>query len=134
MSLPNNISIELFIQRKFTTEKVSFQLGNRTFHVGQGNRQEDGLRTSPLWRGRYSTQEFRLSLWRQIQRYLPHYQDGTLDQVRQRRTFNSYDFLHVLRLAKAYNKYGSLRLIHTGDIEHAEMIARCAVWLAQQIR
>jgi hypothetical protein len=139
MTLPASVFIELFNPEKFSIEKVSFQLGNRTFHVGEGDMMTrqgidfDGLGTSPIWRHQRTNQEYRKKLWEQIQRYLPQLKTSTLEQVKQRRSFNGYEFLHILRMAQAYNKYRSLQIVHTGDSEHAELIARCTVWLAAEI-
>ncbi|MEG4838336.1 hypothetical protein [Microcoleus sp. B9-D4] len=70
------IAVEKFDFDKFTTEKVKFaiDIDREVFNVSEGlTDQYDQLDNSPLWRGKFSVEEYRQMLWQQIQKHLPRY-------------------------------------------------------------
>jgi hypothetical protein len=65
------ITVEKFDYNKFDTEKVEFalDLDETVFNVSEGTNSryvDDELGMSPLWRGKYSVEEYRQMLWKQI--------------------------------------------------------------------
>ena len=65
------ITVEKFDFDKFTTEKVKFaiDIDREVFNVSEGTNSQyidDQLDNSPLWRGKFSVQEYRQLLWQQI--------------------------------------------------------------------
>lgn len=127
------IHLEKFNPRLFTTEKVSFQLSSKCFHVGQGDADtragidDDGLRESPLWRGWRSNVEFRKLLWDECRKHLPEYLAN-----RNKGRIGFY-LPHLLSLVEAANQQ-DIKLVYIDDLEHAELIKRCIEWLATQIQ
>ncbi|MEG4960283.1 MULTISPECIES: hypothetical protein [unclassified Microcoleus] len=133
------ITVEKFDYNKFQTEKVQFaiDLDREVFNVSEGTNSpyvDDELSMSPLWRGKYSVTEYRQILWQQIQHHLPRYLSKGLKSFYEPYLVpNSDIFRAIMELAEAYRDNGRLKLIYITDRSHAELIARCANYLAHLI-
>lgn len=133
------ITVEKFDFDKFDTEKVKFaiDIDHEVFNVSEGlnNRYvDDILENSPLWRGKYPVEEYRKLLWQQIQKHLPRYlSKGLKGFYEPYLVSDSSIFRSLMELAEAYRDKGRLKLIYISDLSHAELIARCVDYLANQI-
>ena len=132
------ITVEKFDYNKFDTEKVEFalDLDETVFNVSEGTNSryvDDELGMSPLWRGKYSVEEYRQMLWKQIQQHLPRYFRTGLKGFYHPLVPDSDIFRAVMRLASIYRDKGRLKLIYITDRSHAKLIARCVDYLAHQI-
>ncbi|MEG4574258.1 hypothetical protein QUA56_16435 [Microcoleus sp. N3A4] len=131
------ITVEKFDFAKFTTEKVKFaiDIDSEVFNVSEGvNNLYDQLDNSPLWRGKFSVEEYRQMLWQQIQQHLPKYFRKGLKGFYEPYLVSDSDiFRAIMELAEAYRDKGRLKLIYISDRSHAELIARCVDYLANQI-
>ena len=133
------ITVEKFDFDKFTTEKVKFaiDIDREVFNVSEGlNNQyiDDQLDNSPLWRGKFSVQEYRQLLWQQIQQHLPRYLVKGLKGFYEPCLIpNSDIFRSIMELTESYRDNGKLKLIYISDHSHAKLIARCVDYLANKI-
>ncbi|MEG5035301.1 hypothetical protein [Microcoleus sp. AT3-D2] len=131
------IKVEKFDFDKFTTEKVKFaiDIDGEVFNVSEGlKNQYDQLDNSPLWRGKFSVEEYRRMLWQQIQQHLPKYfRKGLKGFYEPCLVADSHIFRSIMELAEAYRNTGRLKLIYISDRSHAELIARCVDYLANRI-
>ncbi|MEG4424970.1 MULTISPECIES: hypothetical protein [unclassified Microcoleus] len=131
------IAVEKFDFDKFTTEKVKFaiDIDHEVFNVSEGlNDQYDQLDNSPLWRGKFSVEEYRQLLWAEIQKHLPRYFKVRLKGFYEPNLVPDSDiFRSIMELAHAYRDTGRLKLIYISDRSHAELIARCVEYLANQV-
>ena len=131
------ITVEKFDFDKFTTEKVKFaiDIDREVFNVSEGlKNQYDQLDNSPLWRGKFSVEEYRQMLWQQIQQHLPKYfRKGLKGFYEPSLVADSDIFRSIMELAEAYRDTGRLKLLYISDRSHAELIARCVDYLANQI-
>jgi len=108
------ITVEKFDRSIYDTEKRSFQIGRTVYNVSEGTYSDwndDELDCSPLWGNWRTIEELRQELWSEIQSFMPTYLESGMDAVRKRR-----------------------RLIYISNRDHAEMIARCIQYVADQIR
>lgn len=131
------ITLEKFDFDKFTTEKVKFaiDIDHEVFNVSEGLTDHyDQLDNSPLWRGKFSVEEYRQMLWQQIQKHLPRYFRVRLKGFYEPNLVpDSNIFRSVMELAHVYRDKGQLKLIYISDRSHAELIARCVEYLANQV-
>ena len=131
------ITVEKFDFDKFTTEKVKFaiDIDRGVFNVSEGlKNQYDQLDNSPLWRGKFSVEEYRQMLWQQIQQHLPRYfRQGLKGFYEPYLVADADIFRAIMELAEAYRNTGRLKLIYISDRSHAELIARCVDYLANRI-
>lgn len=131
------ITVEKFDFDKFTTEKVKFaiDIDREVFNVSEGVKDHyDQLDNSPLWRGKFSVEEYRQMLWQQIQQHLPKYFRKGLKGFYEPYLVADADiFRAIMELAEAYRNTGRLKLIYISDRSHAELIARCVDYLANRI-
>jgi len=133
------ITVEKFDYNKFDTEKVEFSLDldETVFNVSEGTNcryVDDELGMSPLWRGKYSVEEYRQMLWKQIQRHFPRYlRKGLKEGFYNPLVPDSAQFRAVMHLAEVYRDNGRLKLIYITDHSHAELIAKCVDYLANNI-
>ena len=133
------ITVEKFDFDKFTTEKVKFaiDIDREVFNVSEGTNSQyidDQLDNSPLWRGKFSVQEYRQLLWQQIQQHLPRYLVKCLKGFYEPCLIpNSDIFRSIMELTESYRDNGKLKLIYISDRSHAELIARCVDYLANKI-
>jgi len=132
------ITVEKFDYNKFDTEKIEFalDLDETVFNVSEGTNSryvDDELGMSPLWRGKYSVEEYRQMLWKQIQQHLPRYLRTGLKGFYQPLVPDSDIFRAVMKSASIYRDKGRLKLIYITDRSHAELIARCVDYLAHRI-
>ena len=133
------ITVEKFDFDKFTTEKVKFaiDIDREVFNVSEGlNNQyiDDQLDNSPLWRGKFSVEEYRQLLWQQIQQHLPRYfRKGLKGFYEPYLVSDSNQFRAIMELAEVHRDKGWLKLLYISDRSHAELIARCVDYLANQI-
>lgn len=134
-----SIIVEKFDFDKFDTEKVKFAIDvdHEVFNVSEGlNNQyiDDQLENSPLWRGKFSVEEYRQLLWQQIQQHLPRYfRKGLKGFYEPSLVSDSSIFRSIMELAEVYRDQGRLKLIYISDRSHAELIARCVDYLANLI-
>jgi|GEM_PF-1919580 hypothetical protein len=134
-----SIIVEKFDFDKFDTEKVKFAIDvdHEVFNVSEGlNNQyiDDQLENSPLWRGKFSVEEYRQLLWPQIQQHLPRYfRKGLKGFYEPSLVSDSSIFRSIMELAEVYRDKGRLKLIYISDRSHAELIARCVDYLANLI-
>ncbi|MEG4496982.1 hypothetical protein QUB05_07225 [Microcoleus sp. F10-C6] len=131
------IIVEKFDSDKFTTEQVKFaiDLDHKVFNVSEGLKDHyDQLDNSPLWRGKFSVKEYRQLLWAEIQKHLPRYfRTGLKGFYEPYLVADSNIFRSIMQLAEVYRDKGRLKLIYISDRSHAELIARCVDYLANQI-
>ncbi|MEG4455921.1 hypothetical protein [Microcoleus sp. N9_A1] len=131
------ITVKKFDFDKFNTEKVKFaiDIDHEVFNVSEGLKDRyDQLDNSPLWRGKFSVEEYRQLLWAEIQKHLPRYfSKGLKGFYEPYLVSDSNIFRSIMQLAEVYRDKGRLKLIYISDRSHAELIARCVDYLANQI-
>ena len=130
------ITVEKFDRSIYDTEKCSFQIGRTVYNVSEGTYSDwndDELGCSPLWGNWRTIEELRQELWSEIQSFMPTYLESGMDAVRKRRRCSGR-FQCLVNAANNYLDYGKLKLIYISNRDHAEMIARCIQYVADQIR
>lgn len=130
------IKIEKFDRSIYDTEKRSFSLCcfSSTYNVSEGtytDANDDELLSSPVWRNWRTIEQQRQEFWAEIKRYLPCYLETGMKGIKSSR---SNYFQCLISMTETYLKTGKLKLIYISDKEHAEMIARCVQYLADELR
>ncbi|PSB52160.1 hypothetical protein C7B67_08210 [filamentous cyanobacterium Phorm 6] len=132
------ITVEKFDRTIYDTEKCSFQmLFSSVYNVSEGtytDANDDELWTSPIWRNWRTIQQQKEEFWAEIKKYMPYYLETDMKEINSRRYSRSNYFHCLISMTEKYLKTGKLKLIYISDREHAEMIAKCIQYLADQLR
>ncbi|MBL1208273.1 hypothetical protein [Geminocystis sp. GBBB08] len=97
--------------------------------------EDQNLDESHLWSDK-SVEELRIIYWEQIKKHLPRflnfqprYSQGEEFEVND----DSRYFCPLLKIALAYKKYGSVKLLYVSDKVKADLIGKTIYWLSSQI-